>query len=317
MDLVKWLQKQKKHHNNNDEISDDELESIRKGRKHRSRSVDPSSATYLAAQSINLAHHAAGPISPVVVPVISGRKITPPINHLATPSTSNNSQRRLSLSTTSNVDPISFVSIENEIAGKKRRKSRGMLSIFGSSPEGQGSKTNFFSGRKSSSNYFSPTDDALVENVASVTEPPKKEKSKKKKSGSKSRLNGDDRDAVTKRIETLGLPSVNRPSSDGRRHSVSVVITAPPMQPTSNAGTSPTTYNSRHRRRSQGISSSYDYNEAMLTKLRSRRDVEDDDDCDGGDGTPYIRPPIVVVTSQRRKYSLQCDYDVGSSRLLK
>ena len=330
MDLVKWLQKQKKHHHhhhndNDDDYTVDEVESVPKSRKHRSRSVDPSSAHYLAAQSINLAHHAAAPItsgSGPVVPIISGRKVTPPINHLnPTTTTTSQSRRRLSLSVTSNssnvvVDPNAFVSIENEVAGKKRRKSRGMLSIFNyDNAEGMGSKSNFFSGRKSSSNHFSPSDDALVENVASVTDPlPVKEKSKKKKSGSRSLLNGDSGATnLTQKTQALGLPSLNHHSGNSRRHSVSVVINAPPFHTTTNTGTSPTTYNSRHRRRSQGVPTSYDYDETMMMRLRSRLDDEDDDDCDGSDGSPYIRPPIVVVTSQRRKYSLQYDYDVRCS----
>jgi hypothetical protein len=53
MDLVKWI-KQKKRRDDND-VDDDDVR--REGRQYRSRSVDPTSAHYIAAQNINLAHH--------------------------------------------------------------------------------------------------------------------------------------------------------------------------------------------------------------------------------------------------------------------
>ena len=64
MDLVKWLQKQKRHHHHRDRSSDiatddaDDIDDIaHKGRQYRSHSVDPSSAHYV---NMSLAHHHSG-----------------------------------------------------------------------------------------------------------------------------------------------------------------------------------------------------------------------------------------------------------------
>ena len=68
MDLVKWLQKQKKQrlrdHSGDIDTDDNDIDSdiANKGRQYRSRSVDPTSATFLTAQNVNknLAHHHSG-----------------------------------------------------------------------------------------------------------------------------------------------------------------------------------------------------------------------------------------------------------------
>jgi hypothetical protein len=221
------------------------------------------------------------------------------------------------------VDPV--LAVDSEAAGeRKRRKSRGMLSIFGSGydPSGDpsGSRSNFFPGRRSS-NAFSPVDvTPLPENGGDVVT--KKPKKKKSKGGLATNFEEAGDKSVTPKA--LLIPGVTRPS-DARRHSVSVVITAPPIPAAANAGrASPPASHSRRRRRSQGIPPSFDYSEAMATSLRYRTtkaenddcdDRDADDDCDAEDvtGRRYIRPPIVVVTSQKRKFSLQCDYDVRNS----
>jgi uncharacterized protein (DUF488 family) len=70
MDLVKWLQKQKKTAYDD---CDDDAEAARRRRHTRSRSVDPTSVHFAAA--VNLAHHGAA-AAPAV------KKITPPANSL-------------------------------------------------------------------------------------------------------------------------------------------------------------------------------------------------------------------------------------------
>ena len=61
MDLVKWIQKQKKHSNHVDDEDDDDFDDANvtrsRARQYRSRSVDPTSPHYIAAQTYNLAHH--------------------------------------------------------------------------------------------------------------------------------------------------------------------------------------------------------------------------------------------------------------------
>ena len=216
------------------------------------------------------------------------RKITPPIIHQT--SQHHHSRRRLSLSTNSGPDP-SPGCFEFESGKKARNKSRGMMSIFGSSYDN-------VDGRKSGSNHFSPVDDTLVENVAHVTKSPTK-KLKKKKSRTK---------IPSKTLKECDVERLTLPNVTSRRHSVSVVITAPPI-PTS---VSPVSCN-RYRRRSQGIAASTDYFND-IRRLSESGDARDENDVDAEEcntSTPYIRPPIVVVSSaNRRKYSLQCDYDV-------
>ena len=319
MDLVKWIKPKKRRDENDD---DDEVRRV--GRQYRSHSVDPTSAHYIAAQNMNLAHHAGGINGAATAPGSIPKKSSPPLNQLFPPRS--HSRRRLSLSSTSSsnvVDPNAFMTIENETTVvKKRRKSRGMLSLFGSGNEtGDGSKSNLFSGRKSSSNYFSPTDVTLVENVAHVTTPTsdsgKKEKTTKtKKKVSRKGLlamNATNSDVSSKNLKSN--ESVNKldslappPRDASRRHSISVVITAPPiLQPTTTEAASPTAY-VRRRRRSQGIPPPLvDYYEDLM-KMRNRISGgmnPENNNTEDSDNTPYIRPPIVIVTSQRRKYSLQ------------
>lgn len=251
----------------------------------------------------------------------SSKKSSPPLNQLIPPSS--HSRRRLSLSTTSSnnvVDANAFMTIENETnVVKKRRKSRGMLSIFGTNNEGSdGSKSNLFSGRKSNSNYFSPSDETLVENVANVTSPSpdsgKKEKTTKakKKVNSKGLLNVTNSDESSKKKSNENVTKLDSlappPRDASRRHSISVVITAPPiLQTTTTEATSPTAY-TRRRRRSQGIPpSSVDYYEDLM-KMRNRISGginPENNNTEDYEYNPYIRPPMLVVTSQRRKYSLQ------------
>ena len=307
MDLVKWLQKKKRQNSGSNVDTTDDVESevsdaqaSSRGRKFRSRSVDPTSVHYLAAQTVNLAHH--------------GKKTSVGNPHLMPTPQPGYGSRRLSLSTASNDTNASpLISVEDEAtSGKKRRKSRGMMAIFGSgnvngcdADVSTGSKSIFFPMSRKSS----PVD---LDGSA------KKEKSKKTKKKKLSRS----RDAtidVTPSDKVVDMLTVTRPS-DARRHSVSVVVTAPPNQPPVTAkrdkSVSPTKASKeRQRRRSQGLPASFDYTDAMFNALKYRNhlnvDDDDDDDCDGGSVSgPYIRPPIVVVTSQRRKYSLQCDNDV-------
>ena len=153
-----------------------------------------------------------------------------------------------------------------------------MMSIFGSGYDN-------VDGRKLPSNHFSPVDDTLVENVAHVTnslEPTKKLKKRK----SRNKIPVRECDA-----ERLTLPNVT-----SRRHSVSVVITAPPIPTT----VSPVSGN-RYRRRSQGIAASTDYFNDI------RRLSESGDACAENDfgaendeeSTPYIRPPIYCVLRKK------------------
>ena len=225
----------------------------------------------------------------------------------------NDARRRGSLSNDVDESPPN---VETDASiGKKRRKSRGMMAIFGSGntyepDESLGSKSNLFPIRKK----LSPVDSVLT----SESTKPKKEKSKKKKlAGSKGRLSSDasTENVASKRSEGLYVPRAR----EGRRHSVSVVITAPPIATSlpANSETSTKSSHSRRRRRSYGITAMYDYGDAMMNALKFRHhlgaDLSDADDVDDVSDNlgPYIRPPIVVVTaSHRRKYSLQTDYDV-------
>jgi hypothetical protein len=68
MDLVKWLQKQKKHRHreHSGDVASDDIDDVddvtRKGRQYRSHSVDPTSGHYLSTPNVsrNLAHHHSG-----------------------------------------------------------------------------------------------------------------------------------------------------------------------------------------------------------------------------------------------------------------
>ena len=220
------------------------------------------------------------------------RKITPPIIHQTSQQQQQrHSRRRLSLSTNSGPDP-SPNCFELDSGKKSRHKSRGMMSIFGNSYDSA-------DGRKfCSTNPFSPVDDTLVEHVAHVTnsvEPSKKMKKKK----SRSKIPSKDVEIEQQR---LTLPNIS-----SRRHSVSVVITAPPIQ----SSASPVSYD-RRRRRSQGVAASTDYFNDVRRLSESHDAVDENVATEESRPTsPYIRPPIVVVSSaNRRKFSLQCDYDV-------
>jgi len=233
-----------------------------------------------------------------------------------------------------------------------------MMAIFGGGggnsyepDENLGSKSNFFPiGRKSSpagrklspaGRKSSPDDrksspvgrksspvDGKTSPTAEFENVSKKEKPKKKKklSGSKGIMSAD---VTSRKVDTLSV--VTRPS-EARRHSVSVVVTAPPVQPPDSANDelpssavhsshSSHASHARRRRRSHCVPMSYDYNVAMLNALKYRNhlnvDDDDDDDCDGGESSgPLIRPPIVVLTSQHRKHSLQTEYDVGPASFI-
>lgn len=67
MDLMRWIQKQKRHRDDVD-LDDD---GVYVGRKHRSKSIDPESLSYQVTL-MNLAHHVDQP----------SKKLTPPPGNL-------------------------------------------------------------------------------------------------------------------------------------------------------------------------------------------------------------------------------------------